>query len=242
MLNHNLLNDELDRIRDIYKKRDEMMAYNNWETNIYHPRHPMGQLFHEHNRDILLKVLDYLKIDLTPLKVLDVGCGYGFWLRYMVEIGATPGNLTGIDLSSHRIKIAESTNPAIQWIPNENITLPFPSESFDLVVQALVFSSISDENTRRILAGEINRVTKSGGYIFWVDHRKKFSDKLVGFSASQVLDYFQYGTILYSIPVQPRYFRRLYGRYAWLARAIYCFTKTGCESWFLIIKKGGKPV
>ena len=233
----NAWNEERKRIRAAYEERDRLMPYENWETNIYHPRHPVGQLFHEHNHDFLLEGLNFLNIDLRTLRVLDVGCGYGYWLRYLIEIGANPANLTGIDLSPERISFAERMNPSITWLQQEEITLPFDSESFDIVLQVLVFSSITDEETRRILADEINRVTRPGGNILWVDQRKSRSGSLTGFSRAQALEYFSGGKIIYSRPVQPRYFRRLHGKTAWLAKTIHWFTKAGCESWFLIIRK-----
>jgi len=238
-MSRNSWNEEFHRIRTAYEERDGKMPYDSWETNMYHPRHPIGQLFHEHNHDSLLRALNSLKMDLRNLKVLDVGCGYGYWLRYMVEIGASPANLTGIDLSQRRITVAERMNSSITWLHNEDILLPFPSESFDIVMQVLVFSSIVDEAARGILAGEINRVTRPGGNILWVDQRKSRSGALTGFSRAQALEYFPGGNIVYSRPVHPRYFRRLHGKTAWLARMIHWFTKAGCESWFLIFQKEG---
>jgi len=232
-------NTEIKRIRLTYLDRDIKMPHKDWSLNIYHPRNPMGHLFHEHNHDFLVECLNNLKIDLEPLNILDVGCGYGYWLRYMIELGAKAENLTGIDLSEGRINFASQMNPAIHWIHNAVKNLPFPQESFDLVMQVVVFSSILDENLRVCLANEIARVTKVGGYLLWIDHKKSFLNKLAGFSKAKVLTYFPCCSIVYAQSVHPSYFRfrLLYKRYPCLCQVLYHFTKLGCDSWFLTLKK-----
>jgi ubiquinone/menaquinone biosynthesis C-methylase UbiE len=229
-------NDEVSRLRDVYAKRDAAMPHASWEANIYHPRHPLGHLFHEHNHDALVAALNALAIDLDGLDVLDVGCGYGYWLRYLVDLGADPGRLTGIDLSRQRIEAARTSNPAIRWVHSEDEALPFPSDSFDIVLQSVVFSSILEEEKRSTLASEMSRVVRSGGHVLWVDHKRSFAETLAGFSQTKVREYFPSGEIAYAESVHPRYFRRMYGRRAWLAQAIYRLTKVHCDSWFLALE------
>ena len=97
---------EIDRIREAYEQRDADISSSTWKRDIYHPRHPMGRLFYEHDYNILVTALNSLDIDLEDSTVLDVGCGEGAWLRLLVELGAKPDNLTGIDLSESRIQAA----------------------------------------------------------------------------------------------------------------------------------------
>jgi ubiquinone/menaquinone biosynthesis C-methylase UbiE len=230
-------NTEIDRIRSKYEARDAAMPFDDWKKNIYHPRHPLGKLFHEHNHNLLVKALNHLDIDLQKQHVLDVGCGYGHWLRYLVELGAEPGRLTGIDLSRERIEIAHKQNPGIHWIHGNSEDLPFPSNSFDLIMQVVVFSSVLDPDVRKHLASEMKRVTKQNGYILWIDHKKSFSGELSGFSKSQVLELFDGFEPVYTQSVHPRYFRRMYKLSPSVAKAIYRITKAGCDSWALMLKR-----
>lgn len=229
--------DEELRIQNEYDNRDARLPWNDWKTNTYHPRHPIGNLLHEHNHCSLIGVLNRLDLDLANLKILDVGCGYGYWLRYLVELGAYPKNCVGVDLSAHRIDVARQKNPAIRWHQHNIAALSFPDWSFDLVIQCLVFSSVLDPQLRIACAAEMQRVTKHGGIVLWLDLTGVVSKSLVSFSESDVQKYFPQMQIIYRERMHPRYFRRLYGKYAWLAKAIYHFTKFGCESSLVILRK-----
>lgn len=230
---------ELKKLRDRYQQRDSEMPRNNWRMNIYHPRHPLGRLFQEHHHATLIRALNHLDCHLEGRSILDVGCGYGHWLRYLVELGAQPENLTGVDMSGERLSCARQANPAVTWMQVTGTTLPFPAATFDIAMQVVVFSSILDQGLRKSIAGEILRVVKPEGYIFWIDHKKPQADRLAGFSKAKVLEYFPGCHEVYAASVHPRYFRTLYRSWAWLAPCIYTFTKRWCDSWFLIMKKKG---
>jgi ubiquinone/menaquinone biosynthesis C-methylase UbiE len=236
-LNYVNMQSEMDRISQEYIVRDQDLNTNDWKKSIYHPRNTLGNLFQEHNRENLIKAINYLDIDLDELKILDFGCGDGYWLRMMVELGANPENLTGIDLSNNRINIARYKNPAIQWIHSQQVALPIPSASQDIVMQIVVFSSILNLELAKLLAREMFRLTKVGGYILWIDHKRSLSEKLSGYTTDQVLDFFPHSKIVYSKLVHPSYFRRFHKKYSLASKIMYEFTKIMCDSWFLIIEK-----
>jgi len=230
---------EIERIKDEYKKRDSTLSGHNWKTSIYHTRHLMGRLFYEHNWNALIDAVNALDIDLDGLSVLDVGCGSGAWLRIFPELGSSPENLTGIDLSEERIRSARSKNPAINFIKSDGENIPFPSERFDIVMQVVVFSSIIDEGLAYNLAKEMYRVLKPGGMIFWIDHKKSHSEKLTGYSIERLHDYFPSCSLIYKESVHPGYFRKWF-KHPWLCRLLYSFTRIDCDSWFLAFRKEGK--
>lgn len=226
---------EAARLRAVYRARDAAMPQRDWRANVYHPRHSLGHLFHEHHHDALVRALNALELELEGRRILDVGCGHGAWLRYLVELGAAPSRLCGVDLSEARIRTARAANPAIRWLVGGSAGLPFASGSFDWVMQAVVFSSILDEAARRTLAAEMARVTRPGGLLLWVDHRRSFPPRLAGFSQEQVRAYFPSAEVVYADAVHPRYFRRLH-RHAWLARLLYGASRAGCDSWLLLLR------
>src|SRR6266542_4465714 len=47
---------------------------------------------------------------LAGWRILDVGCGAGFWLRAFVEMDARPEDLVGIDVSDARFELARAKN------------------------------------------------------------------------------------------------------------------------------------
>jgi hypothetical protein len=81
--------------------------------------------------------------NLQERKILEVGCGAGFWLREIIKWGANPSNLTGIDLIPDRIAHAKILCPAAVTLRCGNAEdLDFPDASFDLILQSTVFTSI----------------------------------------------------------------------------------------------------
>lgn len=87
--------------------------------------------------------------DLAERAVLDIGCGSGSQLRRLLDYGAVPEHLTGIDLLPERIERARHLNPAIHWVCGSAHELPFADAHFDLVTTYTMFSSILDEPHRR---------------------------------------------------------------------------------------------
>lgn len=108
--------------------------------------------------------------DLSSLKILEVGCGSGFWLRLFVQWDARPENLAGIDLLFSRVVQGRQLCPAAVFLGCQNAQqLGFASGSFDLVVASTVFSSILNDGVRAQVAAEMLRVLRPGGAILWYD-------------------------------------------------------------------------
>ncbi len=108
--------------------------------------------------------------DLSTVRVLDVGCGSGGFLRQLIDWGATPSQLTGTELQQDRLDHARlHTAPGVRWHLGELETIP--DNSVDLVSAHTVFSSVLDEDMRRMLAAEMWRVLKPGGWTMIFDFR-----------------------------------------------------------------------
>jgi ubiquinone/menaquinone biosynthesis C-methylase UbiE len=90
---------------------------------------------------------------------------------------------------------------------------------------------------RKSCAAEMYRITKRDGNILWIDLSHVNNANLVKFSKSEVQEYFPKVQFVYQKSVHPKYFRRINGRYAWLAKIIYHFTKVGCESKLIMLRK-----
>lgn len=224
------------RLRETSGSHGASVPDEDWRENVEHPRHPLGHLFHEHNHDALVTALNRLVIDLGDLEILDVGCGIGYWLRYLVDLGADPKRLAGIDPSKARIESARAANPAVCWVHDHTKDLPFPPNCFDIVLQCKVFSSIPEEAERLTLAREMWRVVRPGGLIFWVDQKRTLGENSAGFSKKAVHEYFPDGEVVYARSVHPRYFQKMSRHGAGLAQALYRVMRLGCDSWFLVIE------
>ncbi len=107
---------------------------------------------------------------LAAQKILDVGCGNGAWLRDFIKWGARSEHLFGVDLLSQRVEEGRRLCPAAVHLQQGNAAaLGFPDASFDIVLQATVFTSILDAHLRRQVAAEMLRVLKPDGWILWYD-------------------------------------------------------------------------
>ena len=106
--------------------------------------------------------------DLTNLKVLDVGCGYGWHSKYAADNGAK--SVFAFDGSVKMIERAKKLNsdPKITYQVQDLETYAFPAETFDLVISNLVLHYIEDLEE---IYKKINRTLTSGGiFLLNIEH------------------------------------------------------------------------
>jgi ubiquinone/menaquinone biosynthesis C-methylase UbiE len=157
---------EIARIEQTYARRGSQVP-----SQRYSPFNP-GTLFmnQEVERHLLAGLRDRGYSDLQGTRILDVGCGTGFWLRNFVSWGARPENLFGLDLLPERVERARRSLPALVTVAQGSATeVAFSGSSFDLVLQFTVFSSILQPEMKQQVAREMLRVLKPSGYAVWYD-------------------------------------------------------------------------
>src|SRR5437764_7717562 len=156
---------ELDRIRSAYLRRRAPAVSARYAWN--NPAHLNAM--HERER-AMAKLLSGAGItSFAGLRVLDVGCGRGATLRQLLEYGADPERLTGVDLLPENIREARRLSPHLKTICSSASQLPFSDGSFDLVLQFLLFTSVLSLALREQIAKEISRVLVPGGRFLWFD-------------------------------------------------------------------------
>jgi ubiquinone/menaquinone biosynthesis C-methylase UbiE len=176
------------------------------------------------NYEIETAVLKLLRsqgrTELATQRILDVGCGDGQWLRRMLEWGARPDHLTGIDLLPDRIAAARWLCPAdVELVCGSACQLPHSDATFDLIFQFTVFTSILDFEVKRHLAHEMLRVLKSDGLIVWFDYHvsNPANHQARGIGKREILRLFPgCGVRLYRIMLAPP-LSRLLARYSMIA-------------------------
>lgn len=162
----NVLTQEAERIAKAYERRglSEMRA----RYSLF--LRPNLLRTQEVERRLLKVIGPRVNLDLRETKVLDVGCGSGNWLRQFIQWGASPSNVAGIDLLEDRIAQARRLcPPEVQLEVGEASHLDFADQSFDIVFQSTVFSSILDGEMRRAVAQEMLRVLAPSGFVLWYD-------------------------------------------------------------------------
>jgi SAM-dependent methyltransferase len=156
---------ELERIRAVYaRRRDEGLDA---RYTVFDRANLFRLLGLE--RDLAAALARERLTDLAGLRALDVGCGGGWWLRTLLRWGARPEHLAGIDLLPEPVAAARGIHPDLAIAEGSAEDLPYPDESFDLVSQFTVFSSILDRRMRRRVADEMRRVLRPGGVVLWYD-------------------------------------------------------------------------
>ena len=152
---------ELERIRAAYRDRDAFLPGTSaWLSRGYRLR--MQEL-----EWALLEGLAGAGADPAGLRVLEVGCGSGYFLSRLLDYGAA--HAAGIDLMEHRIALARERDPRLELVSGDAAELPWPDSSFDLVAQFTCLSSVLDHDLRRRIAAEMWRVLRPAGTIVSYD-------------------------------------------------------------------------
>jgi SAM-dependent methyltransferase len=106
--------------------------------------------------------LDWLK-PASGLHWIDIGCGNGAFTELLAERCA-PAGIQGIDPSEAQLAFARSRHTAgiAQFQKGDAMALPFPDNSFDAAVMALVIFFVPDPAAG---VAEMARVVRAGGLV-----------------------------------------------------------------------------
>jgi ubiquinone/menaquinone biosynthesis C-methylase UbiE len=193
MIPTNLGQSEVSRIRSVYARRLRTIPKDRY--SIFSEGELLRHLELQMELVRLLKKFRYSNLE--NAKILDLGCGRGYWLQEFIQWGARPENLFGIDLLEERIQEGQklcSLGVTLQC--GDASKLEYKDNSFDIVLQFTVFTSILDSEMKKKVAAEMSRVLKPGGTILWYDYfvsnpqnpdvrgvnRKEISQLFSGFS------------------------------------------------------------
>jgi ubiquinone/menaquinone biosynthesis C-methylase UbiE len=107
---------------------------------------------------------------LNETSILEIGCGYGGVLREFLSFGASLKMVLGVDLLRWRVEQAKREMPSLPVVQADGQRLPYRENSFDIVVQFTVFTSILENSMKQAIAEEMLRVVKPTGMILWYDY------------------------------------------------------------------------
>jgi SAM-dependent methyltransferase len=102
------------------------------------------------------------------LRVLDLGCGFGWFCRWAREQGAK--SVLGIDVSENMLARATSTthDEAIKYNRGDLETLTLPAGLYDLVYSSLAFHYL--ENLQGLILQVHRSLVRGGKLVFSVEH------------------------------------------------------------------------
>lgn len=114
-------------------------------------------------RDVGYKLLDLMPERLQGKKILDLGCGTGYFSQHFIEAGA---ELVCADLSAEMLKQAQARCGAgnAEFTLCDAESMPFADESFDYVFSSLALQWCEDLS---VPLKEIRRILKPGGGVYF---------------------------------------------------------------------------
>lgn len=141
------------------KDRDAVMALFDHSAETYDEwcSTPLGSFVDELENEIMKEVAQPKKNE----KALDLGCGTGIYSLWLSEQDVI---VTGIDISSEMLKKAKSKaedkNQNIEFIKGDIHSLPFPDQTFDLILSNIVLEFV--DSPEKVISEGL-RVLKQGG-------------------------------------------------------------------------------
>jgi SAM-dependent methyltransferase len=106
--------------------------------------------------------------DPRGLRIVDLGCGFGWFCRWAREQGAA--SVLGIDVSENMLARAEAagTDPAITYARADLDRLELPAAASDLAYSSLVLHYVRD--LPRLLAEVWRALVPGGNFVFSIEH------------------------------------------------------------------------
>ncbi len=119
--------------------------------------------------------------DLRGQRVLDLGCGFGWFCRWARSAGAA--SVRGIDVSERMLDRARAStgDPAIRYDRADLETPDLPAAAFDLVYSSLALHYL--EHLERLIAQVHHTLVPGGALVFSVEHPVATAPAAPGWSA-----------------------------------------------------------
>lgn len=113
-------------------------------------------------RDVGHHLLSMLAVDRSTVKVVDLGCGTGYFSEQLLSKVSADSSIIGLDIAQGMLKYASDLrdDSRLQWLCSDAENLALASSSIDLVFSSLAIQWC--EHPTKLFA-EIKRVLKPGG-------------------------------------------------------------------------------
>jgi SAM-dependent methyltransferase len=111
-------------------------------------------------REVFLEVCDRERIDLVSARVLEIGCGTGYWTRVLHDRGVR--QYTGLDITDALFAELAKEYPDYRFVQADVCQDPIDG-TYDLVIMIDVLEHIVEDDKLARALGTIRTVLKPGG-------------------------------------------------------------------------------
>jgi len=147
---------------------DDQRQFWDWHWNNWKERRVLNDWTERRAEEILGLIRG---LGLRQPRLLDLGCGRGWFTERLAEFGETHG----IDLSPEGIAAARERRPDIKYIAGNVYDRLLPEGYFDVVVSQEVIAHVEDQEKYLDCAAD---VLKPGGYLIITTGNKYVIDRL----------------------------------------------------------------
>ena len=121
--------------------------------------------------------------ELRGKRVVDLGCGFGWFARWAISQGAA--SVLGIDLSENMLARAraETADLGVRYLHADLESLELPEEAFDLAYSSLALHYVED--FRRLVGGVFRALVSGGHFVFSIEHPIYMASTRAGWMATE---------------------------------------------------------
>ncbi len=190
------ISNEVDAIRDRYARRKALP-----EKKFYDMLNPSVYMSQQEKERALIRWIT--SCGLYPLenkRLLEIGCGFGTNLLLLIRLGFSPENLVANELLSERAEKARKILPqSVDVIVGDALEIDFGRNTFDVVFQSTVFTSILDNHFQQRLASHLWDIVKPSGGVLWYDfiYNNPRNPDVRGIPVHRICELFPQGNIKY---------------------------------------------
>lgn len=118
--------------------------------------------------------------DVHGRRIVDLGCGFGWFCRWVREAGAA--DVVGVDVSEKMLARARSAlvDPAITYAGADLETIELPVNRFDLAYSSLALHYIEDQ--ARLMREVHESLVPGGHFVFSIEHPVFMAPRNAGWS------------------------------------------------------------
>ncbi len=136
-----------------------------------------------------------LGINKCSTKILDAGCGSGRILKYLVDNGIPPNNLTGVDMNAEMVSIAMNHVSSVKII-QADLTKFAPKEHYDVIICTHVLHYLNNKDFKKTLSNFYKILHKKGKLFFVLTHPVRTTHNNLSdyFKNEWIIDHTPWGT------------------------------------------------